>query len=60
MDFEKQVEDARAEFRRQSEKLRKCPNLAQGGAGVENAYGQAYLALVRLGVEMPLKRKYRG
>jgi hypothetical protein len=54
-----EIEKAEAELRRQYERLRKCPTMAEGGAGVESAYGQAYQALVRLGARPQLRKKYR-
>lgn len=32
----------------------------KAGQGKENAYAQAYRALMRAGLAYPLKRKYRG
>lgn len=58
--MEENLSAAEAEFRRQSERLRKCPTVAEGGSGVESAYGQAYQALVRLGAAQQLRKKYRG
>lgn len=55
-----EIEKAQAEFRRQSERLRKMPTMAEGGSGVESAYSAAYQALVRLGVAPQLRKKHRG
>ncbi len=59
MDNNAEIEAAQAEFRRQSERLKKCPNMANGGAGVEKAYATAYQALVRLGAAPQSRKKYR-
>ena len=53
------VEAAQAEFRRQSDRVKKCPVFAEGASGVEAAYAQAYQTLVRLGVEPQIRKKYR-
>lgn len=52
-------EKAVSEFNRQSDRVRKCPTHAEGATGVEAAYSDAWSQLVRVGLERPLRKKYR-
>lgn len=51
-------ERALAEFRRVSKAVGQGLGF-RGGVGAEKAYSQAYQHLVRLGLAMQLKKKYR-
>lgn len=43
-----------------SRNVAKCLPVQSGGGGAENAYAQAYQALVRAGLRPQLRKKYRA
>ena len=52
-------ERALAEFNRASNRIKQAPTFREGGPGAENAYAEAYRQMARLGMVMPLRKKYR-
>lgn len=51
--------NAQRNFDAASLKVKKALTTSGGGTGAENEYSAAHTALVRLGLAMPLRAKYR-